>query len=310
MTRPLRIEYPGAIYHVLSRGDRREAIVSDDADRELFLDLLGRTCRRTAWQIHAFCLMSNHFHLVVETPRSNLSAGMQWFLGSYTQQFNRRHRLSGHLFGGRYKALLVDGREGEYLRRVCDYVHLNPVRAGMLGCDQALHSYRWSSYVFYLKAPKRRPIWLRTDRLLGEHGLVADTVRHRREFSRRMEWLREEANRPEQQLKSIRQGWMLGAADFVDWILEKVEVNSSAGHPAPDRDETERAKASRIIRDEMKRLGWAKGELGRRRKGDPAKVALARRLRDDTSVTLQWIAETLHMGTATHVSNRLYHGSP
>jgi putative transposase len=235
---------------------------------------------------------------------------MQWFLGSYTQQFNRRHRLSGHLFGGRYKALLVDGREGEYLRRVCDYVHLNPVRAGMLGRDQALHSYRWSSYVFCLKAPKRRPIWLRTDRLLGEHGLVADTVRHRREFSRRMEWLRKEANRPEQQLKSIRQGWMLGAEDFVDWILEKVEVNSSAGHPAPDRDETERAKASRIIRDEMKRLGWAKGELRRRRKGDPAKVALARRLRDDTSVTLQWIAETLHMGTATHVSNRLYHRSP
>ena len=118
MTRPLRIEYPGAIYHVLSRGDRREAIVSDDTDRELFLDLLGRTCRRTAWQIHAFCVMSNHFHLVVETPRSNLSAGMQWFLGSYTQQFNRRYHLSGHLFGGRYKALLVDGRDGEYLCRV------------------------------------------------------------------------------------------------------------------------------------------------------------------------------------------------
>src|SRR5215211_5394110 len=90
MTRPLRIEYPGAIYHVLSRGDRREAIFRTDADRKLFLDLLGLSCRRTGWQIHAYCLMGNHFHLVVETPRSNLSAGMQWFLGSYTQQFNRR----------------------------------------------------------------------------------------------------------------------------------------------------------------------------------------------------------------------------
>ena len=83
MARPLRIEYPGAIYHVLSRGDRREAIFRHDADRKLFLELLAKTCRRTGWQIHAYCLMDNHFHLVVETPRSNLSAGMQWLLGSY-----------------------------------------------------------------------------------------------------------------------------------------------------------------------------------------------------------------------------------
>ena len=102
MARPLRIEYPGAIYHLLSRGDRREAIFKSDSDRELFLGLVARTCRRTGWQIHAYCLMGNHFHLVVETPRPNLSAGMQWLLGSYTQQFNRRHRLCGHLFGGRY----------------------------------------------------------------------------------------------------------------------------------------------------------------------------------------------------------------
>src|ERR1043166_8203158 len=93
MARPLRIEYPGAIYHVLSRGDRRQRIVRNDADRNLFLDLLGRTCQKTAWEIHAYCLMRNHFHLVVETPRANLSAGMQWLLGSYTQQFNRCHRL-------------------------------------------------------------------------------------------------------------------------------------------------------------------------------------------------------------------------
>ncbi|PYJ01489.1 MAG: hypothetical protein DMF00_04750 [Verrucomicrobia bacterium] len=147
MARPLRIEYPGAIYHVLSRGDRREAIFRTEADRKLFLNLLDQTCRRTGWQIHAYCLMDNHFHLVVETPRGNLSTGMQWFLGSYTQRFNRRHRLWGHLFGGRYKALLVDGRPGgAYLRRVCDYVHLNPVRAGMLGNKEKVHRFRWSSY--------------------------------------------------------------------------------------------------------------------------------------------------------------------
>ncbi len=159
MARPLRIEYPGALYHVLSRGDRREAIFRDDSDRELFLALLGRTCRRTGWQIHAYCLMSNHFHLVVETPRSNLSAGMQWLLGSYTQQFNRRHHLSGHLFGGRYKALLVDGRQGGYLRQVCDYVHLNPIRAGRMGSDAAMHSCPWCRSAHDLNRKQMRPDW-------------------------------------------------------------------------------------------------------------------------------------------------------
>jgi REP-associated tyrosine transposase len=306
MARPLRIEYPGAIYHVLSRGDRREAIVKNDADRELFFELLERTCRRTGWQIHAYCLMSNHFHLVVETPRSNLSAGMQWLLGAYTQQFNRRHRLCGHLFGGRYKALLVDGRRGAYLRQVCDYVHLNPVRAGMLGDKEKVHSYRWSSCAHYLKRKAKRPAWLRTDRLLGEHGLLTERARARREFSRRMEGLRKEANRP-QELQSIRRGWKLGGEDFLDWIVEKMEVRTKEAHPGPERDETEQATASRIVQEELKRLGWTKAELRRRRKGDAVKVALARRLREETAVSLKWIAQNLHMGTWTHVSNRLYH---
>lgn len=306
MARPLRIEYAGAIYHVLSRGDRREAIVRDDADRELFLDILERTCRRTGWQIHAYCLMSNHFHLVAETPRSNLSAGMQWFLGSYTQQFNRRHRLSGHLFGGRYKAVLVDGRQGAYLRQVCDYVHLNPVRAKMIRDNAKVHSYAWSSCAHYLGAKRKRPVWLRTDRLLGEHGIVSDGARGRREFSQRMEQLRKEANRP-QELEALRRGWKLGGEDFLDWMLEKVEVRHAEAHPGRERDETEQTKAARIIGEEMKQLGWTKTELRRRKKGDPAKVAVARRIRAETAVSLKWIAENLFMGTWTHVSNRLYH---
>lgn len=306
MARPLRIEYPGAIYHVLSRGDRREAIFRTGADRKLFLDLLAQTCRRTGWQIHAYCLMGNHFHLVVETPRGNLSAGMQWLLGSYTQRFNRRHRLWGHLFGGRYKALLVDGRRGAYLRQVCDYVHLNPVRAAIVSDRNKVHSYRWSSCAHYLTTKRRRPAWLRTDRLMGEHGLTTESARSRREFSRRMENLRKEANRP-QQLQPIRRGWKLGAEDFLDWILEKMEVRTKEAHPGRERDETEQAKAWRIIQEELKRLGWSKAALRRRRKGDALKVALARRLREETAVSLKWIAENLHMGSWTHVSNRLYH---
>lgn len=306
MARPLRIEYSGAIYHVLSRGDRREAIVRDDADRNLWLELLEKTCRRTAWEIHAYCLMSNHFHLVVETPRANLSGGMQWFLGSYTQQFNRRHGLSGHLFGGRYKALLVDGRQGAYLRAVCDYVHLNPVRAGMVGKAEAVSSFPWSSCPHYLRATQRRPAWLRTDRLLGEHGILRDEASGRREFNRRMEELRERANRPEA-LQPLRRGWKLGGEDFLDWILERMEVRTGEAHRRAERDETEEGKAKRILAEEMQRLGWTRADLKRRRKGDPRKVAVARRLRAETAVGLKWIAENLEMGTWTHVSNRLYH---
>ena len=129
MPRQLRIEYEGAIYHLMNRGDRREPIFKTDFDRLNFLQTIEETCLRTDWQVHAWCLMGNHFHLVVETPQANLVAGMKWLLGTYTARFNRRHRVFGHLFSGRYKSLIVDGSGNGYLRTVCDYVHLNPARA-------------------------------------------------------------------------------------------------------------------------------------------------------------------------------------
>ena len=116
----------------MNRGDRREEIFRDDADRERFLATLTEACGKTQWQIHAYCLMSNHFHLVIETPGANLVSGMKWLLGVYTRRFNIRHQECGHLFAGRYKALSVDGSGNGYLRTVCDYVHLNPVRAKLL----------------------------------------------------------------------------------------------------------------------------------------------------------------------------------
>src|SRR6202142_1876287 len=151
MPRKLRVEYPGAIYHVMNRGDRREPIFKDDVDRKAFMQTLGEACAKTSWLIHAWCLMPNHFHLVIETPQPNLVAGMKWLLGTYTGRFNRRHKLFGHLFSGRYKALIVDGSGSGYLKTVCDYVHLNPARAKLLlGTEQMLSSFPWSSLRFYL----------------------------------------------------------------------------------------------------------------------------------------------------------------
>ena len=208
MPRKLRVEYPGAIYHVMNRGDRREAIFADDQDRQRFLETLAETCQRTGWQVHAYCLMPNHFHLVVETPQPNLVVGMKWLLGTYTSRFNRRHKEFGHLFSGRYKSLIVDGSGTGYVKTVCDYVHLNPVRAKLLSVRQPLEAYGWSSYGQYLKAAKKRWSWLRVDRLLGEWGIAKDRVAWRRQFAKRMEERRREGL--ETDWKSVRRGWCLG----------------------------------------------------------------------------------------------------
>ncbi len=166
----------------MSRGDRRENIFEDADDRYTFLKTLGQACEKTGWQVHAYCLMDNHFHLVIETPQPNLVAGMKWLLGTYTGRYNRRHRLGGHLFSGRYKALVVDGSESGYLRTVCDYVHLNPIRAKLLPPEQKLREYRWSSVADYIRQPAQRVRWLRVDRLFGKLGIPKDSVAGRRRF--------------------------------------------------------------------------------------------------------------------------------
>ncbi|RRQ21110.1 transposase [Thiohalobacter thiocyanaticus] len=129
MARPLRIEVAGGLYHVTARGDRREDIYADEADRLHWLSIFDGVCDRFNWRCHGYCLMTNHYHLVVETPEANLSRGMRQLNGVYTQTFNRRHGLVGHLFQGRFKGILVE-REA-YLLELSRYVVLNPVRAGM-----------------------------------------------------------------------------------------------------------------------------------------------------------------------------------
>jgi len=303
MPRALRIEYPGAIYHVMNRGDRREPIFGDDLDLKRFLKTLDEVCAKTDWQVHAYCLMPNHFHLVVETPNANLVAGMKWFLGIYTARFNRRHKLFGHLFSGRYKALIVEGSGNGYLRTVCDYVHLNPVRAGLLRPEQKLSEFGWSSWPDYLKPPEQRPRWLRVDRLLGELGIPKDGVAGHEQLENYIETRRAQEDGDE--FKAIRRGWCLGGAVFRKELLDSVHTRATESHHAQTRLESIAEKARRLVDEELARLGWTRAELPQRAKSDPRKIRIARRLRVETAVTLKWISKELHMGRWTHVSNLL-----
>ena len=141
VSRPLRIEYPGAVYHITSRGNARQNIYTDDDDREKFLSIFALVVERFHWICHSYCLMDNHYHLLLETPVPNLSAGMRQLNGIYTQAFNRHHRRGGHLFQGRFKAIVVEKQA--HLLELSRYIVLNPVHAGMV---QSPEGYLWSSY--------------------------------------------------------------------------------------------------------------------------------------------------------------------
>ena len=162
MARPLRIEFPGAIYHVTSRGNAKQTIFIDDEDKERFFDMLSMVVERFNWRCHAYCLMENHYHLLIETLHANLSKGMRQLNGVYTQGFNQRYRRIGHLFQGRYKAILVE--KDNHLLSLCRYVVLNPVRVGLVKRPE---QWRWSSYKATIGLAKR-PAFLTVDWILSQ----------------------------------------------------------------------------------------------------------------------------------------------
>jgi len=204
MARPLRLEFAGALYHVTSRGDRREEIYSDDQDRQIWLDTLGRACDRFNWVVHAYCQMTNHYHLVVETVDGNLSRGMRQLNGQYTQGFNRRHNLVGHLFQGRYKAILV--QKEAYLLELSRYVVLNPVRAGMVKRPE---EWPWSSYRQTLGLDSLFP-WLDEEWLLGQFGS------HKTQAISRYKKFVDEGVGLESPLQQTRNQLLLGDDAFVE----------------------------------------------------------------------------------------------
>jgi REP element-mobilizing transposase RayT len=305
MPRKARLEFDGAVYHLLDRGDRREAIFRDDRDREMFLATLGRVCERTGWRVHAWVLMTNHYHLLVETPQANLVAGMRWFQTTYTVRFNRRHRLSGHLFQGRYKAVVVNPEEERYFVILSDYIHLNPVRARMISLQERLFDFLWSSYRWYVTR-SGRPEWFEAGRVLGELGLE-DSASGRKRYAERMRGraVDEMAERNAAQNEGLRRGWCLGEASFRERMLSLLETTGEKFSRGREIDGAVRRnhdanEARRVLLEAMTCFGMNESELARLRRSDSRKLAIARLIRKRTSVPNRWIVRELSLG---HVSN-------
>lgn len=211
MGRPLRIEYPGAHYHVTARGNERKEVFKSQRDRERFLEYLESAVKRYGAVIHAFCLMSNHYHLLLETSTGNLSQIMQHINGAYTNYFNAKRKRSGHLFQGRYKAILIEA--DEYATELTRYIHLNPVRAGMV---ERPEEYPWSSYCDYIGERKSHE-WLKTGLILGYFGReAAGAERKYRKFVE--EFIGKEYESP---LNAAVAATLLGSAEFIQDITDQ-----------------------------------------------------------------------------------------
>jgi putative transposase len=237
MARAPRVEYDGAQYHVMCRRNRREPIFEDEEDHGIFLTALGQGCERSGWLIHAYVLMKNHYHFLLETPGGNLVGGRQWFQTTCTARFNARHRVSGHLLQGRYKALLIDPGDSVYARRVADYIHLNPVRAGVVRDEKALADLRWCSYRPYV-LPTEKPAWLEVETVYGDLGLSSSKAAERRRYRRTMGGLiglevrdggGEEGSERRARRSWVRAGLLAGRTSWSECRRRWVRLSGRAG---------------------------------------------------------------------------------
>lgn len=213
MTRPLRIEYPGAVYHITSRarGNEKESIFKDDQDYKNFLNTLQRVNKRYNWLCHAYGLMTNHYHLLIETPDGNLSLGMRQLNGVYTQLFNKRHKRNGHLFQGRFKGILI--QKDSHLLEVCRYVVLNPVRAAMVERPEV---WNWCSY--RATAGKEKPhSCLTTDWVLGQFSGKRNKAEQ--EYRQFVKWGIGEKSI----MLEVKGQIILGGDEFVDSLVDHLK---------------------------------------------------------------------------------------
>jgi putative transposase len=303
MPRKLRHEEEGAVYHVLNRGNYRADIFGTDGAKAAFLQCLDEACAKTGWVVHAWCLMSNHYHLALETPAANLVEGMQWLQGTFATRFNRLRNERGHLFQGRYKSLLVDPDEG--LGPLCHYIQLNPVRAKL--CDaEALGEWPWTS-LRWLQQPRQRPSWHAVEEFLAHAGKLADTPAGRRNYLQYLTWLAsDQPARKAMQFDRMSKGWIVGSTGFKAAVAREHRRSAAAlargDHDAEEAREAVRQEALDAL---LKPARRTRKDLDASAKFVDWKVSLAVALKAKTTVTNRWLSEHLHMGSMHEVSRQV-----
>ena len=299
MARKLRIQFPGAFYHVINRGNYRSWIFQSIGARHSFLECLGLSCKSMHWQLHAWCLMGKHYHLFVETPQPNLVEGMRWMQSTFANRFNRFRKSNGHVFQGRYKAILLDY---DVVGSVCHYIHLNPVRAGLVDVAK-LQQYKDSSF-FQLWHPRQRWEYGDFQSCLEGAGGLPDNAKGRKLYRDYLSWLStEDSEQKRMGFEKMSRGWAKGSKAFKKAVMrdlgdEKVQ-------------QVVEAEAS-----EIRELHWEKGlakalfclekgdqDLVGARKGAEWKVAVARHLRERFLAPHKWIAHQLYMGAPSSVQS-------
>lgn len=302
MPRPLRVEFAGGCYHVINRGNYRRDLFRGDGAAEAFERVLGETAERFRWRVHAYVVMSNHFHLAVELTEPNLSEGMKWLQGTWIRRYNRLRQIVGRPFQGRYKGLLV--APGHAFAQVCHYIHLNPVRARLCRPDDVA-GYAWSSLPKFRSEP--RPAWLLAATVLLEAGDLPDTTAGWKRYLQYLEFLgTDDLAKKELTAERMSRGWCLGDRAF------RADMKKAAAEAGADLErfaglEPEAARQERSAQWEeqlqtLARLAKVKLEALPPPKSHPDKVLLAAAMKASCSVSNGWLAERMKMGEPASAS--------
>jgi putative transposase len=303
MPRPTRMESAGAFYHILNRGNYRQELFTVGQSGQQFEQTLFEACGRFGWKVHAYVLMSNHYHLALETPESNLAVGMQWLQSTFANRFNRMVHERGHVFQGRFKSLVIE--DGSSLLAVVNYIHLNPVRARLVRVED-LRDYAMSSFPKYFWGKSKCPACLCNAVWLLEAGRLKPTCRGMRCYQAYLAHQEEaDPGKREALYRRLCRGWYIGTQEgkqsFLDrWLGDGDSKVEDRGLGAYGED-----AAGVLLGKGLLCLGKSASDLEEARKGAVWKVILACWIKDQTGVSNRWLGEHVHLGASTGVSRLL-----
>jgi len=299
MARKLRIQFPGAIYHVINRGNYRRDLFASPSEAQAFLAVVLEARQLMGWRFHAYALMSNHYHFALETPEPNLVEGMHWLQSTWSTRFNRFRQERGHLFQGRYQSLLIE--DAAALGRVVDYIHLNPVRAKVVPPEQVRH-YRWTS----LAGIVRGDGWV-DDRGWQAGGRFTGDEAGRKAYVRYLiEVGRDEAGWESRGLTGLSRGWAIGTTAWRRAIAkEHGQLSLAAGLEQTDVRDLREQCWEAALADALAAMKRKPADLATKPMKQPWKLKLAARVRRTSGAPVVWLAKKLHLGAAASLRGYL-----